>query len=64
MASKVLEEIAKTILKVGSQIEEAEELVSALEEAGESVLEQKQKIHNLCVRREKWVVMLKARGIM
>lgn len=64
MPNQVLEEIAGTIKDLDKQIDEAQELLNALSEAGEDVTLIKADLSKLRVRKNKWERMLKARGYL
>ena len=64
MANEVLKSIADDIRVIDKDIQEAEALLSAMSEAGEDVTELKADLQAAKLRRERWVRMLKARGVM
>jgi len=64
MANGVLQGIAENIKDIKVKLQNAKELVSALQDAGENVVEVQQQLHNLEQRRLKWEGMLKNRGVM
>ncbi len=64
MASEILQGIAGDIKDVQVAIDEADDLVSAMKEAGETVTELEATIRTLKTRKVKWENMLKSRGIM
>ena len=63
MPNEILEGIAVDLKNVQGAIDEAEDLVSALKEAGEDVSEWETQIRSLKIRREKWRKMLDSRGV-
>ena len=62
MANETLKAIGEDINKITESIAEAEELVSAMKEAGEETATLEQDLRTLRVRKEKWERMLKNRG--
>jgi len=63
MASEILKTIASDIHDIDGIIEEAEELISAMKEAGEETHDQVASLQLLKVRKAKWQRMLQARGL-
>ena len=63
MASEILKTIASDIKDIDGIIEEAEELISAMKEAGEETHDQVASLQLLKVRKAKWQRMLQARGL-
>jgi len=63
MASEILKTIASDIESVTSKIEEAQELIGALKEAGEDTSQLEIDLRSLLVRKTKWENMLRARGL-
>lgn len=64
MPSEVLKTIAGDFKKVDPAIEEAEELIAAMKEAGEDVVSMESELRLLKIRKTKWTRMLKARGLL
>lgn len=64
MSSEVLKTIAGDFKKVDPAIEEAEELITAMREAGEDVVSMEAELRVLKTRKTKWTRMLKARGLL
>jgi hypothetical protein len=60
--NEVLKSVAADIANINKSIAQAEELISALREAGEPVSEQESALRTLRIRKEKWERMLQARG--
>jgi len=63
VASEILKTIASDIKDIDGIIEEAEELISAMKEAGEETHDQVASLQLLKVRKAKWQRMLQARGL-
>ena len=63
MATDVLKNIAAQFADVEEQIKEAEDLLKAMQDAGEDVTTMKADLGALKMRRDKWVRMLSARGL-
>jgi len=63
MASEILESIADDIKTVNNKIEEAQELISALKQAGEDTQQLETDLRLLIVRKTKWENMLRSRGL-
>lgn len=63
MANEVLQGIADDISKISESIKQGDELISAAKEAGEDVSGLASDLSQLKIRRERWVRMLKGRGI-
>ncbi len=64
MANEILKGIAGDIKEVEVAINEAENLISAMKEAGETVTDLESTIRDLKVRKVKWENMLTSRGVM
>lgn len=64
MANEVLKSIADDIRNINQSIQEAEELLSAMKEAGEDTSELQADLNNAKMRKERWERMLKARGAL
>ncbi len=64
MASEILRGIAADIKDVDVAIAEAEDLINAMKEAGESVAEMEPDLRELKIRKIKWAKMLSSRGLM
>ena len=64
MASEVLKGVADDILAINNQISEAEELISAMKEAGEDTAALEADLNTLRIRKNKWERMLRNRGVM
>ena len=62
MASEILRGIAADIKDVQVAIDEAEDLIAAMKEAGETVTEMEAELRDLKIRKTKWERMLTARG--
>ena len=62
MANEILEQLAKDIPKIDEQIKQAEEVISAMQEVGTSVVEQRSTLNKLKQDREKYYKMLQKRG--
>lgn len=54
--------IARDLSSIKSQYDIAEDLISAMKEAGEDVTESESSLRALAIRQEKWTRMLEARG--
>ncbi|MDD5360449.1 MAG: hypothetical protein PHI02_09310 [Sulfurovaceae bacterium] len=63
MANEILQGIADNVSAINKEISNAQELISALSEAGETTVELDQKLKSLIMRKNKWENMLKNRGI-
>lgn len=63
MPSQVLKDIAEDFAKVEPAIEEAQELIDALREAGEDTTKMEAELRSLKTRKTKWERMLKNRGL-
>lgn len=64
MPSEVLQQIAQDFKDIEPQIKEAEELIQAMKEAGETTTDMEAQLRALKQRKLKWERMLKARGLM
>lgn len=64
MANQVLEGIAQDLPKIDAAIEEAEDLIAAMKEAGEDTSGMDAKLRDAKTRRTKWARMLEGRGIL
>ena len=64
MANETLKAIGEDINKITESIAEAEELVSALKEAGEETATLESELRTLKVRKGKWERMLRNRGAL
>ena len=64
MASEVLKNIALDFKRVDPAIKEAEELISAMKDAGEETSKMEAELRKLVMRKDKWTRMLKARGLL
>jgi len=64
MPSEVLKNIAEDFAKIEPAIAEANELISAMREAGEETAEMEAELRTLITRKTKWERMLKARGLL
>lgn len=62
MNDEVLDRVAEDIKKVENQIDRAEELLDAAQEAGEDVTSLRTRLQDLKMKRDRWVNMLKRRG--
>ena len=60
--NEVLKSVAADIANINIMIRNAEELIAALREAGETVTDQEAALRTLKIRKEKWERMLQARG--
>lgn len=63
MSNEVLSNIASQFGDVEKQIVEAENLIKAMEDAGENVTTLKAELSALKMRKDKWQRMLSARGL-
>jgi len=63
MPSQVLKDIAADFARVDPAIDEAEELISAMREAGEDTTKMEADLRGLKLRKTKWQRMLKNRGL-
>ncbi len=63
MPSQVLKDIALDFARVEPAINEAEELITAMREAGEDTAQMEADLRALKLRKGKWERMLKARGL-
>ncbi len=63
MANEILSGIAADMKEVDVAVHEAEDLLEAMKEAGESVTELETELRTLRIRKNKWESMLKSRGI-
>lgn len=63
MANPVLEGIGRDITQINKNIEEAEEIIQAMKEAGEDTATLEQDLKTLRIRKGKWEQMLINRGI-
>ena len=63
MANEILSGIAADMKEVDVAVHEAEDLLEAMKEAGESVTELETELRTLKLRKNKWENMLKSRGI-
>lgn len=64
MPSEVLKNIAKDFHQVQPAIDEAQELITAMKEAGEPTGDMEAELRALKIRQTKWSTMLKARGLL
>ena len=64
MPSEVLKNIAADFKQVQPAIDEAEELIQALKDAGESTADLEAELRALKIRQKKWHTMLKNRGLL
>ena len=64
MPSEVLKNIAEDFKRVDPAIQEAEELILAMREAGEDTVKMEAEIRTLKTRKTKWERMLKTRGLL
>ena len=64
MPSEVLKNIAEDFKRIEPAIEEAEELIAAMREAGEDTATMEAELRTLKSRKTKWERMLKARGLL
>lgn len=64
MPSQVLKDIAADFKRVDPAITEAEELITAMREAGEDTVSMEADLRTLKARKTKWERMLKARGLV
>jgi len=64
MPSQVLKDIAEDFKRVDPAIKEAEELISAMKEAGEETVTMEAELRTLKLRKTKWERMLRARGLL
>lgn len=64
MPSQVLKDLAKDFERVEPAITEAEELITAMREAGEDTAKMEADLRSLKSRKGKWERMLKARGLL
>lgn len=62
VADNVLNSIAEDLVRITTQIETAQDLISAMKEAGESVSDLEGQLFQLRVRKTKWETMLRGRG--
>ncbi len=63
MATDVLRDIAAQFGDVEEQVKQAEELLKAMQDAGEDVVQMKADLSALKLRKDKWQRMLAARGL-
>lgn len=63
MPSQVLKDIASDFARVEPAIQEADELIKAMREAGEDTTQMEADLRSLKLRKGKWERMLKARGL-
>lgn len=63
MANEILAGIAEDMKAVNVAIKEADDLVDAMKEAGESVTDLETELRSLKIRKVKWQKMLESRGI-
>ncbi len=63
MANPVLESVAEDLKTITANLEQAEDLVSVMKEAGEPTQKLEQDIRQLKIRKEKWERVLNSRGI-
>ena len=63
MANEILKNIAGDILEVNTKIEEAQDLIGAMKEAGEDVSVMEVDLRKLIIRKNRWETMLRARGL-
>jgi predicted nuclease with TOPRIM domain len=63
MAQEVFRRIAEDLKGIDKRFEEAEDLIKALEEAGEDVTQLREEFRTLKAQAERWKAVLKARGI-
>jgi len=64
MPSEVLKNIAEDFKKIDPAVNEAQELIDAMREAGEETAEMEAELRTLKTRKVKWERMLKARGLL
>ena len=64
MASEVLKNIAADFSRIDPAIKEAEELISAMKDAGEETSKMEAELRKLAMRKDKWSRMLQARGLL
>lgn len=62
MSDSILQSVANDLGATNEQIEQAEELISVMKEAGEPVGELEAELINLKRRKEKWQQVLEQRG--
>ncbi len=62
MSDNVLQNIADTVNEINKNIINAQTLIDAMREAGETTAELDAKLKGLVNRKQKWESMLKARG--
>lgn len=63
MSDAILQGVAADIAEADAALDTATELIDAMKEAGEDVSEMESTVRALRTRKNKWVSMLKARGI-
>ena len=62
MSDNVLQNIADTVNEINKNIINAQTLIDAMREAGETTAELDAKLKGLVNRKQKWESMLKSRG--
>lgn len=62
MAQETLKQVAEDFKKAAPAIQEAEELIKAMKDAGEATSELEKDLRQLKIRHGKWQRMLTARG--
>lgn len=63
MSDALLRGVAEDLKNADTAITEAQKLIDAMKEAGETVTAQEAEIRSLRIRKDKWQRMLEARGI-
>lgn len=63
MSDALLRGVAADLKGVDTAINEAQTLIDAMKEAGETVTNQEAELRSLRIRKTKWERMLEARGI-
>lgn len=63
MANEILQDFAAELKTMESRLDEANELISVMEEAGEDTVQMKADYRATELRINKWKNVLKARGI-
>ena len=63
MPNPILEDIARDIKSIEGDIASARDLIDAMREAGEDVTDLESDLSELEIKKERWVRMLKGRGI-
>lgn len=62
MSDNVLQNIADTVKEINTNVTNAQTLIDAMREAGETTAELDAKLKGLVNRKQKWESMLKSRG--